>query len=238
MEVIINELKKSFGNLKVIDNLSLKFNSNKIHCIFGPSGCGKSTLINVMTGIISADYGTIEGLEQKKFSYVFQEERLLPWATVEENILFVLESYYKKERAKKLSDKYISLVDLSEFKTHYPDQLSGGMKQRVCIARAFAFDGDILVMDEPFKGLHLDLKKKLMNYIINYLKENNKTVFFITHDIDEALYLADSIHIFKGPPLNLKKSIKINIPSLRSKNKKEEMESLKNEILNVSGIKY
>ena len=156
----------------------------------------------------------------------------MPWATVEENILFVLESHYKKEEAKKLSDKYISLVNLSEFKNHYPHELSGGMKQRVCIARALAFRGDILIMDEPFKGLHLELKKSLMDYIINYLKENNKAVFFITHDIDEALYLGDCIYVFSGPPIKLKKEIEIKIPPDERKKDKEYMEKLKEEIIN------
>lgn len=236
MKLTINSLKISFGNLKVIDNLNLEFNSNKVHCIFGPSGCGKSTLFNIMAGMISADSGQIEGLKEKRISYVFQEERLLPWATAEENILFVLESHYTKEKAKKLSDKYISLVDLSEFKNHYPHQLSGGMKQRVCIARAFAFGGDILVMDEPFKGLHLELKINLMDYVISYLKGNDKIVFFITHDIDEALYLGDYIYVFTGPPLKLKKDIKIELSSIERKRDKKIMKKLKDEILNISNI--
>ncbi|HAA43361.1 MAG TPA: ABC transporter ATP-binding protein [Ruminiclostridium sp.] len=232
LELTINNLKKSFGNLKVLDSLNLIFKPNKVYCIFGPSGCGKTTLFNIIAGILPADGGEIKGLEGKKISYVFQEDRLLPWATVEENILFVLESHYKKEEAKKLSDKYISLVNLSEFKNHYPHELSGGMKQRVCIARALAFRGDILIMDEPFKGLHLELKKSLMDYIINYLKENNKAVFFITHDIDEALYLGDCIYVFSGPPIKLKKEIEIKIPPDERKKDKEYMEKLKEEIIN------
>jgi NitT/TauT family transport system ATP-binding protein len=234
LELTINKLKKSFGDLKVIDNLDLNFKLNKVHCIFGPSGCGKSTLFNIIAGVVPADGGEIGGIEGKKLSYVFQEDRLLPWATVEENILFVLESHYKKEEAKKLSDKYISLVNLWDFKNHYPHELSGGMKQRVCIARAFAFRGDILVMDEPFKGLHLELKTSLMDYIANYLKENNKVVFFITHDIDEALYLGDHIYVFTGPPLKLKKDIKINISSSERKKDNKKMEVLKEEIIHIS----
>lgn len=224
----ISNLSKSFGELKVIDDLSISFCQDKIHCLFGPSGCGKSTLVNIMTGIIEADSGIINGIEKKSFSYVFQEDRLLPWATIEENILFVLQSSYDATKAKEIADKYLSLVKLEDFKNLYPEELSGGMKQRASIARAFAFSGDILIMDEPFKGLHLEIKRELMDYIRTNLV-NNKITFFITHDVDEALYLADSIYTFKGPPLTLEKQIDIK---LRERlNNPEVIENFKSKIL-------
>lgn len=231
LQIKMKEIYKAYGNLDVIVDFNMSFSSNKIHCFFGPSGCGKTTLVNILTGIIYADSGGVEGLEEKKISYVFQEDRLLPWATIEENILFVLESSYNIDEAQQLVDKYLSLVGLLKFKNHYPDELSGGMKQRVSIARAFAYGGQILVMDEPFKGLHLELKKNLMDHIINNWDHKNSFFFFITHDIDEALYLADNIYLFQGLPLTLKKQVDIDIPPYNREKYSEEMAKYKKIIL-------
>jgi NitT/TauT family transport system ATP-binding protein len=230
LDIQIKEIYKSYSDLKVIEGLNLSFPSNRIHCFFGPSGCGKTTLVNIITKITDVDSGQIEGVQGKTFSYIFQEDRLLPWATLEANILFVLQSIYSKAEAVKLTEKYLSLVDLLKFKNYYPDELSGGMKQRASIARAFAYGGDMLVMDEPFKGLDFELKKVLMDYIVNYWYQNNPFLLFITHDIDEALYLADDIHIFDGPPLNMKKKISIEIPLMDRAKYKKDMERYRKDI--------
>ncbi len=232
----IKGLTKGFNDLLVLKNLNIDFTTNGVHCIFGPSGCGKTTLVNVITGLVEADEGVIEGSGHHTFSYIFQEDRLLPWATVEENIQLVLESFMEKGKAKDLTNHYLSLVNLSDFSNTYPGQLSGGMKQRVSIARAFAYDGDIFIMDEPFKGIDFETKKVLMDYVISYCKGKDKILLFITHDIDEALYMADTIHLFKGPPLTIKKRIEIEIPQ----NMREEspiIKGLKKEILFLSASK-
>lgn len=233
MQIKIENLSKSFGNLKVLEDFSICFSQNKINCIFGPSGCGKSTLVNLMAGIIPPDKGKTIGTENVSYSYVFQEDRLLPWETIKENIMFVLESIYDKKRAEELTHKYLSLVGLMDFKNQHPQELSGGMKQRVSIARAFAYEGDILILDEPFKGLHVEIKKELMNYIGNNLTD--KLVFFITHDVEEALYLADSIYIFKGPPLVLERQIDIDIPFSQRKNNNAELEKIKTRLKTLFG---
>ncbi|MCD2345525.1 ABC transporter ATP-binding protein [Clostridium guangxiense] len=212
MEIKLEDIKKKYNNLKVIENFNMSFSSDKVHCIFGPSGCGKSTLLNIITGIITSYSGKIEGMEDKSFSYVFQENRLLPWLSVEGNIMFVLESNYSKREAEKISEKYIDLVKLSKFKNNFPRELSGGMKQRVSIARALAYNGDIIVMDEPFKGLDMELKTSLMNFIVNHCKYNNKLFIYTTHDTFEAAYMADNIYVFEGPPLKIKKYMTIDIP--------------------------
>lgn len=235
MQIKVSGLHKSYGDLQVISDFNMSFSSGKIHCIFGPSGCGKTTLMNILAGVINADKGCIEGLEGKSFAYVFQEDRLLPWATIGENILFVLENRYSRAEAQERLDKYISLVELSQFKSHYPDELSGGMKQRASIARALAYGGDVLIMDEPFKGLHFELKKALMDFIISCRYQRKNFFFFITHDVEEALSLADEIYIFQGPPLTLKRRIAIDISPCDGVNGQKEKEKYKELLLqNIS----
>lgn len=207
----VKNLHKSYGNLQVISNFNIDFSSDGIHCLFGPSGCGKTTLINTLVGLCSYEKGNIIGFKDKRISYIFQEDRLLPWATIEENIKFVLENI-EKRKIDEIVDKYLSLVDLIDFKKCYPNELSGGMRQRVSIARAFAYDGDILIMDEPFKGLHFDIKKVLIDYIIDYWYEKKNVVIYITHDIDEVLYMANHIHVLSGIPLKIQKQFTIDIP--------------------------
>lgn len=227
MKLQVENLYKNFGRLQVISDFSMDFSNEGIHCLFGPSGCGKTTLLNILSGITPYNKGNIQGFENKTFSYIFQEERLLPWATVKENLRFVLEDVSDEAEISDRITKYLSLVDLSEFIDSYPDELSGGMKQRVSIARAFAYEGDIIIMDEPFKGLHLDIKKTLMNYVIDYWYRKKGVFIFITHDIDEALHMADFIHVLQGPPLTLKKQITIDIPHKQRVNNKEIMEKYK-----------
>lgn len=212
MQIKLENIKKVYNDLKVIENFNISFSSDKIHCIFGPSGSGKSTLLNIITNIEQVDEGIIDGEKNKNFSYVFQEHRLLPWLSAEKNIMFVLESNYAKKEAKEICEKYIKLVKLFEFKDKLPGELSGGMKQRVAIARALAYDGDIFVMDEPFKGLDMELKTNIMNFIADYCSKHNKLLIYTTHDAFEAVYMADNIYVFEGPPLKMKKQIIIDIP--------------------------
>ena len=233
MSIIVNSLAKSYGELQVLDDFNISFPPTQINCLFGPSGCGKTTLLNILAGLVSADGGQIEGTEAKKFSYIFQEDRLLPWATVEENLLFVLESYLGKAQAYEQIKKYLAIVNLTQYGGYYPDQLSGGMKQRVAIARAFAYAGDILVMDEPFKGLDFELKKGLMDYIIQFWRQEQKDKYFIfvTHDVEEALYLSDQIFIFKGPPLSIRDTVTIDIPQGQRSNGSQTISQLKDKLL-------
>lgn len=224
MKLQIKDMFKAYGDLQVMKGFNIDFSAAGIHCVFGPSGCGKTTLLNILTGIDRADRGEVSGFKDKTFSCIFQEDRLLPWSTVEENIQFVLESCREKREIQDNVDRYLALVDLVRFKDCYPEQLSGGMKQRASIARAFAYGGDVLLMDEPFKGLHFELKKDLMDYLIQYWNQKSQFFIFITHDIEEALYMADHIHILEGPPLQLKNQITIQIHQNQRAQQKREME--------------
>ncbi|NLC77987.1 MAG: ABC transporter ATP-binding protein [Clostridia bacterium] len=231
-KIRINSLNKKFQNLEVLKDFSIEFSGDKIHCLFGPSGCGKTTLLQLISGLTAPDRGTINGIAGRSVSYVFQEDRLLPWATVKENIMFVLDhKATNKQKAEQISEKYLALVGLSQFRHYFPDQLSGGMKQRVAIARAFAYQGDILLLDEPFKGLDYELKKCLMDYILAYWRRHKPLCLFVTHDPDEGLYLADTIHVFSGPPLGLTKQLVINIPHQERLDKPAEIAELKRTLL-------
>lgn len=203
MKITLQGVSKSFSSLEVCKDFYLELQEDQIHCFFGPSGCGKTTLLQMIGGIWPADQGAILGVDGRRISYVFQEERLLPWLNVEQNIHFVLKSHFDHKEIMHRTKEAIDLVELTEFRKYYPHELSGGMKQRVSLARAFAFGGDLILMDEPFKGLHRGLKFALMDFIKVYSKKQHPTILFVTHDYEEAEYLADRLYYLEGPPLKI-----------------------------------
>jgi NitT/TauT family transport system ATP-binding protein len=192
MEIKLIDINKSFGSLKVLQNFNMTFAEGEISCLLGPSGCGKTTVLNVISRLIPFE-GKIEGVSDS-ISYIFQSQRLLPNLTIYGNLEFVLKSVEpnKDKRREKILD-LLRTVELEDRKDAYPRQLSGGMAQRVAMARAFVYPSDLLLMDEPFKGLDISLKKRLIEAFIKLWRKNKKTVVFVTHDIDEALLISDSI---------------------------------------------
>jgi NitT/TauT family transport system ATP-binding protein len=212
MSLQIKNLHKEFGSVALYKDFNINFPENSITCILGPSGCGKTTLLNIIGKIIQPDKGEIAGSDGRAFSYIFQEPRLLPWKTVEGNIEFVISREIPAKERKEITGQFIQLVELDAFADFYPHELSGGMRQRVSIARAFAYPSDIILMDEPLKGLDVGLKQNLIRAFSRIWQTYRRTVIFVTHDVDEALLLGNEIVVFSKAPVEIKLRQKVNIP--------------------------
>ena len=196
MGIEISALCKSYGENIIFDKFSISFPDKGVVTLLGPSGCGKTTLLNIIAGIGEGDSGKITGLSGKQISVVFQEDRLLPWADINKNLSLVA----KKENMHEINE-LLKFVELENVGGKYPDELSGGMKRRIAILRALIFRGDIYLLDEPFKGFDLRLKKKIMDYIKELSAKS--LVILVTHDENEAGYLSDKIYKLAGKPINL-----------------------------------
>ncbi|WP_392445235.1 ABC transporter ATP-binding protein [Sneathia vaginalis] len=186
----IRDLIKNFNDHYVFNNLNLDIESDKITVILGKSGCGKTTLLRLISNLEKYDSGSIN-TNNLKFSYVFQEPRLFPWLTVFENIQAITnlpsDEIYRM----------IRMVDLEKFSNSYPDELSGGMKSRVSLARAFAYKPNFLLMDEPFSNLDDFTRVKMQEELLKLYNKENVSILFVTHNIDEALTIADKIIVLK-----------------------------------------
>lgn len=203
MALKIDNLTKRYDEAVVYSDFTLAFNEGIITCILGPSGCGKTTLLNIIGGIIAPDSGSLSGFEGMVMSYIFQDPRLLPWKTVGGNIDFVINRTIPPAEREKKVERFIRLVELDGYTDHYPSQLSGGMRQRVSISRAFACPSDIILMDEPLKGLDIALKQNLIRSFSRIWKADRRTVIFVTHDVDEALMLGEEIIVLSRSPVRI-----------------------------------
>lgn len=203
MNLDVKHMYKAWGELVIYRDFSASFPRNQVSSIVGPSGCGKTTLLNMMAGTIRPDQGSLDDFENKSISVIFQEPRLLPWKTVQENMVFVLREQFSVHRCLAIAGEYLEMVGLSEFARYYPAQLSGGMKQRVSMARAFAYPSEIILMDEPFRALDVKLKETLVRSFVRLWESDKRTVIFVTHDIDEALQLGSVIFVFSRAPVQL-----------------------------------
>ena len=210
------------GRLLALDNIDLQVEDGEFVTIVGPSGCGKTTFINLCDGLLKPTAGKID-IDGKQVTgpgtdrgMVFQDSCLMPWRTVFKNVIFGLEcqgldNAEGQERAR----KFINLVGLQGFEDHYPHELSGGMQQRCNLARALTVDPKILIMDEPFASLDAQTREIMQKELLRIWSEAKKTVLFITHQINEAIYLADRVIIFGARPGRVKQTIKIDLPRPR-----------------------
>lgn len=204
MKYAVKNIYKSYDDVCILEDISIDFDENKTICILGESGSGKTTLLNIIAGITEKDSGEVIGFRDEDSSFVFQEDRLIEWKNVNDNLKFVLGKKMNKAEAELIIDKYLKSVNLEKYKKFYPKQLSGGMRQRISILRAFIYPSRVLIMDEPFKSLDINNKQIVMELFKKLRKLEEKTCLLVTHDIKEALSLADKIVIFSNKPARVK----------------------------------
>lgn len=238
---VYKEYQGRNGKTVALNGVNLDIRENEFICVVGPSGCGKSTLLNIIAGLLEPTSGAvyldgkqIEGTGVER-GVVFQQYALFPWRTVIKNVMFGLEmKKTSKEEARQTALKYIEAVGLKGFENAYPKELSGGMKQRVAIARAYAANPEVLLLDEPFGALDAQTRVQLQTELLNTWEKEKKTCFFITHDVDEAIILAQRVIIMSARPGRIKRIVEIDIPYPRTQETKsdERFLQLKAEIWN------
>lgn len=238
-KVKVMNLTKKFDDLLVLDDISFEVKKGEFLCIVGPTGCGKTTFLNSLTKLYQPTSGEIlinnEPVDLNKHSvaYIFQEYSTMPWLTVEENVRFGLEiKHTAKEIVDQKVNEYLDIVGLTKYRNYYPDQLSASMLQRVVIARAFATEPELLLMDEPYGQLDIELRFKLEDELLNLWKRNGTTVIFITHNIEEAVYLGERILVLTNKPTKIKKEIMDDLPRPRDI-ASEAFVSLRNEVTDL-----
>ena len=227
VKVKIDNVKMVFntrkGEMTALNGVNLDIHENEFITVVGPSGCGKSTLLNIIAGLLTPSSGEVlvngkkvEGVGRER-GVVFQQYALFPWLTVQKNVCFALEMRgIKGAEAEAQAMKYLQMVDLEKFADHYPKELSGGMKQRVASARAYAAEPEILLMDEPFGALDAQTRAQLQTDLLNTWEKKKKTCFFITHDVEEAIILGQRCVIMSARPGRIKKILDIDIPYPRT----------------------
>ena len=220
LEAVSKDFPQNGGGIAVLDRISLEIREGEFVCILGPSGCGKSTLLNIVGGFIPPTGGAVridgelvKGPDARRI-FVFQERGVFPWLTVEGNIGFGLFRLSRSERANRIAH-YVKLVGLEGFEGAYPHELSGGMKQRLEVARALAVNPDMLFLDEPFGSLDSITRLGMRRELLRIWTLERKTILFVTHDIEEAVQLADRVVVLSARPARLRRIVEIDIPHPR-----------------------
>lgn len=209
-KITVEGVAKSFGDLRVLEDVSFEVDEGEIACLIGPSGAGKTTTFNLLAGLDSPSRGRIliDGMPpgpETRLGYMFQDLRLLRWRTVLENVAFGLKARgVARAERETVALKYLEILGLAEFKDTYPHRLSGGMQQRVAMARAFAVDPTLLLMDEPFKSVDAQLRLYLLDLLVKLWRETKTTILFITHDTKEAALLGTRIVVYSKRPVRVK----------------------------------
>lgn len=227
---------------EVLTDLRLSVREGEFICLLGPSGCGKSTLLNIMAGFIRPSAGQVliddvkvEGPDSRRV-FVFQERGVFPWLTVEGNVGFGLASLPAAERQERI-DYYVQLVGLRGFENAYPQELSGGMKQRVEVARALAVNPDVLYLDEPFGALDSITRLIMRRELLRIWTAEKKTIVFVTHDIEESVQLADRVVVMSARPARIQRIVEIDIPHPRDLSGRRYLE-LRDQIFEEIGLAH
>ena len=243
IKVSIQGIEKKYntrkGEVVALNGVNFDIKENEFICVIGPSGCGKSTLLNIIAGLLEPTAGQIlvdgkpiQGTGTDR-GVVFQQYALFPWLTVKKNVEFGLKlKGLSKDECDSIAMKYLKMVELEKFADSYPKELSGGMKQRVAIARAYAMNPEVLLMDEPFGALDAQTRTQLQTELLKAWQEENKTCFFVTHYIEEAIVLSTRVVIMSARPGRIKEVVDIDIPYPRDQETKmsERFIELKNHI--------
>jgi NitT/TauT family transport system ATP-binding protein len=230
------------GPIQVLEAIDLDVTDGELVCIVGPSGCGKSTLLNIAGGFLAATRGEIRIDDRPvtgpdpRHIFIFQESSVFPWMTVEDNVGFGVKRSNPVER-RQVVDHYVELVGLTGFGKAFPRELSGGMKQRVEIARAFAAEPDVLFMDEPFGALDYLTRMRLRHELTRIWEQERKTVLFVTHDVDEAVQLADRVVVMGKRPSRVRDIVAVGIPRPRDLDH-PEYRRLRDQIFRVMGLDH
>lgn len=221
-KVQVNHLTKRFGDLLVLDDISFNVRENEFLCIVGPTGCGKTTFLNSLSKLYDITAGEIlingepVDLKRHNIAYIFQEYSNMPWLTIRRNVEFGLRIKKLPEaEIRERADYFLDMVGLTKFQDYYPRQLSASMLQRAAIARAFAVKPEVLLMDEPYGQLDIELRFKLEDELIRLWREVGTTVIFITHNIEEAVYLSGRILVLTNKPTKIKAEIPNDLPRPR-----------------------
>jgi ABC-type nitrate/sulfonate/bicarbonate transport system ATPase subunit len=228
--------------IAVLENIDLDVREGEFVCVLGPSGCGKSTLLNVVGGFLRPTAGTVtidgepvDGPDPRRI-FVFQERGVFPWLTVEGNIGFGLGKLAEDERRRRIAH-YVRLVGLTGFETAYPQGLSGGMKQRVEVARALAVNPDMLYLDEPFGALDSITRLVMRGELLRIWGQEKKTILFVTHDIDESVQLADRVVVMSSRPARIRRIVDIDLPHPRDLSSRRYLE-LRDSIFGEIGLAH
>ncbi|RJF94987.1 ABC transporter ATP-binding protein [Noviherbaspirillum saxi] len=241
MKLTFNQIGKDFSGLKVIENFSREFEEGQLVALVGPSGCGKSTLLHIAAGLESPTSGTvlandriIEGPHPER-TLMFQENALYPWLTLAQNVGLALEfQKVNKKQARVQAFEWLEKVNLKGFEDYYPHQVSGGMRQRAALARAFVSNPKVLLLDEPFGALDALTRMTLQDALRELIREVHPTVLLVTHDVDEALFLADRILVFSPRPAKVLKEF--NLTRHEKTHDLSEFASMRRQILGLLGI--
>jgi sulfonate transport system ATP-binding protein len=223
VKIEVKDLTKRFGDLLVLNRINFQVAQGEFLAIVGPTGCGKTTFLNCLSKLVPTSEGNIfidgEVADPKKhnISFVFQEPTCLPWRTVRENVAYGMEiKHFNGEKIKQRVDFMLDLVGLTETQSLYPNQVSASMVQRITVARAFAVDPDLLLMDEPYGQLDVKLRYYLEDELVKLWQTLKSTVIFVTHNIEEAVYVAERVLVLSNKPTDIKAEVTVDLPRPRS----------------------